>query len=45
MQMIKFDKVRTLIDKNNLDAILVMSGYNRRYLTGFTGSSGAAIIT
>lgn len=43
--MIKFDKVKALIEKNNLDAMLVMSDYNRRYLTGFTGSSGAVIIT
>ncbi|GAB3071814.1 aminopeptidase P family protein [Salinicoccus sesuvii] len=45
MYMIKFDKVNTLIEKNNLDALLIMSDYNRRYLTGFTGSSGAVVIT
>lgn len=43
--MIKIDKVRELIDSENIDALLVMSDYNRRYLSGFTGSSGAVIIT
>lgn len=43
--MIKFDKVQQLIERENLDALLVMSNYNRRYLSGFTGSSGALIIT
>lgn len=43
--MIKFDKVQQLIERENLDALLVMSSYNRRYLSDFTGSSGALIIT
>ena len=43
--MIKFDKVQQLIERENLDALLVMSSYNRRYLSNFTGSSGALIIT
>lgn len=43
--MIKIDKVRELIDSEGIDALLVMSDYNRRYLSGFTGSSGAVIIT
>lgn len=43
--MIKFDKVQQLIDRENLDALLIMSDYNRRYLSDFTGSSGALIIT
>lgn len=43
--MIKFDKVQQLIERENLDALLVMSSYNRRYLSSFTGSSGALIIT
>lgn len=45
MKMIKFEKVSTLIENNNLDALLVMSPYNRRYLSDFTGSSGAVVIT
>lgn len=43
--MIKFDKIQQLIDRENLDALLIMSDYNRRYLSDFTGSSGALIIT
>lgn len=43
--MIKFEKVNALLEEKNLDAILIMSDYNRRYLTGFTGSSGAVIMT
>ncbi|GAA3725252.1 aminopeptidase P family protein [Salinicoccus jeotgali] len=43
--MIKFDKVNTLLEENNLDALLIMSDYNRRYLSNFTGSSGALVIT
>ncbi|WP_020008399.1 M24 family metallopeptidase [Salinicoccus albus] len=43
--MIKFEKVSALIERNNLDALLIMSPYNRRYLSEFTGSSGAVIIT
>ncbi len=43
--MIKYEKVKALLEDKNLDALLIMSDYNRRYLTGFTGSSGAVIIT
>lgn len=43
--MIQIDKVRELIDSEGIDALLVMSDYNRRYLSGFTGSSGAVVIT
>lgn len=43
--MIKFNKVDQLIEKENIDALLIMSADNRRYLSRFTGSSGALIIT
>src|SRR5699024_4609254 len=43
--MIKYEKVHDLIKREKLDALLVMSPYNRRYLSQFTGSSGAVIIT
>lgn len=43
--MIKYEKVNALLNNRNLDALLIMSDYNRRYLTGFTGSSGAVIMT
>lgn|SRR5699024_1475598 len=43
--MIKFDKVQQLLEREKLDALLVMSSYNRRYLSNFTGTSGALVIT
>ena len=43
--MIKFDKIQQLLERESLDALLVMSAENRRYLSEFTGSSGALIIT
>src|SRR5699024_12677718 len=43
--MIKFDKIQQLLERERLDALLVMSAENRRYLSEFTGSSGALIIT
>lgn len=38
-------KLRAALKENALDAILVTNSYNRRYITGFTGSSGVAIIS
>jgi len=43
--MEKVDKVRNALDESGLDAILIASSINRRYVTGFTGTAGAAIIT
>lgn len=43
--MIKYDKIRALLKEHNLDALLVMSDHNRRYLSNFTGSSGAVVMT
>ena len=43
--MIKFDKVQQLLEREKLDALLIMSSYNRRYLSNFTGTSGALVIT
>ncbi|GAB3052132.1 M24 family metallopeptidase [Virgibacillus ainsalahensis] len=42
------DKINTLRNRlaaNNVDAILITSAINRRYITGFTGTAGAAIIS
>ncbi|MFN8497675.1 MAG: aminopeptidase P family protein [Anaerolineae bacterium] len=36
--------VRQRIAEENLDALVVSSGINRRYLSGFTGSAGVLII-
>ncbi|MFA1821564.1 M24 family metallopeptidase [Virgibacillus oceani] len=43
--MEKVDKVRAALEENGLDAILITSSINRRYVTGFTGTAGAAVIT
>lgn len=37
--------LREALKENALDAILVSNSYNRRYITGFTGSSGVAVIS
>lgn len=43
--MTKLNKVRKILDKENLDAILITNPYNRRYLSDFTGSSGYLLVT
>ena len=43
--MEKVDKVRSALETNKLDAILIASPINRRYVTGFTGTAGAVIIS
>lgn len=43
--MQKLEKLRALMEKKNLDALIVTSGQNRRYISGFTGSAGLLVIT
>lgn len=43
--MEKLRKLRQSIAELNIEAILLTSEYNRRYMTGFTGTAGVAIIT
>ncbi|WP_080874584.1 M24 family metallopeptidase [Oceanobacillus timonensis] len=43
--MTKMDRLREKLEENKVDAILIDSPYNRRYITNFTGTSGAALIT
>jgi len=43
--MDKLAKLRSAVEANNLDAILITSSINRRYVTGFTGTAGVAIIS
>ena len=38
-------KVQELLTKQNIDAIIIGSSYNRRYVTGFTGTAGTVFIT
>lgn len=40
----KIDKTRQLLRENELDAVLITGSANRRYLSGFSGSSGALLI-
>jgi Xaa-Pro aminopeptidase len=41
----RLNEVRRVLDEKNLPALLVMQAENRRYLSGFTGSAGALLIT
>ncbi|RYG74665.1 aminopeptidase P family protein [Lentibacillus lipolyticus] len=41
----KLNKLRQQLEGEKLDAILVMSPVNRRYLTGFSGTAGAVIVS
>ncbi|MFO3718672.1 M24 family metallopeptidase [Staphylococcus felis] len=41
----RISKIRKILTDKHLDALVVLSDYNRRYLSGFTGTSGALLIT
>ncbi|MBO2535024.1 M24 family metallopeptidase [Rummeliibacillus suwonensis] len=41
----KLEKLREALQTQNLDALLITNGYNRRYMTGFTGTTGVAIVS
>ncbi len=41
----KLAKLREALKENGLDALLVTNPYNRRYMTGFTGSAGVAVVS
>ena len=43
--MEKLKKLRQSFEEHHIDALLITSGYNRRYITGFTGTAGVAIVT
>ncbi|MED3660754.1 Xaa-Pro peptidase family protein [Ureibacillus sp. FSL K6-8385] len=43
--MNKLDKARKELEDRQVDALLITNPYNRRYMTGFTGTSGAAMIS
>ncbi|MDV6377843.1 Xaa-Pro peptidase family protein [Sporosarcina sp. GW1-11] len=43
--MMKIEKLRKLLEEQQLDALLITNPYNRRYMTDFTGSAGTAIIS
>lgn len=41
----RLERLRNAMNERNIPALLVTSSFNRRYLTGFTGTSGFALIT
>lgn len=43
--MSRTEKLRKLLDFGSLDAILVTGAVNRRYISGFTGSNGAVLLS
>ncbi|RLL48104.1 aminopeptidase P family protein [Oceanobacillus piezotolerans] len=43
--MEKLAKLKNALSEHELDALLVTSPINRRYITGFSGTAGVAIIT
>lgn len=45
MTLHRVEKLRKKLVEKQLDAIIVDSPYNRRYLSGFTGSAGTLVIT
>lgn len=43
--MEKLEKLRAEFEKAGIDGLFITSPYNRRYISNFTGSSGAALIS
>lgn len=43
--MNKIEKLRSDFSKLNIDGMLITSGMNRRYMSNFTGSSGAVLLS
>ncbi|MDX8291109.1 Xaa-Pro peptidase family protein [Metabacillus indicus] len=43
--MLKIEKLRNRLKELDVDGLLIASDYNRRYMTGFTGSSGVALVS
>ncbi|OGX68088.1 MAG: Xaa-Pro dipeptidase, partial [Paenibacillus sp. RIFOXYA1_FULL_44_5] len=41
----RIERLRILMQENHLPALLVTNSFNRSYLSGFTGTSGYALIT
>jgi len=41
----KLSKLREKLQENKLDALLITSPVNRRYITGFTGTAGIAVVS
>ena len=43
--MMKLEKLRAALQENGVDALLITNENSRRYMTGFTGTAGVAIIS
>lgn len=43
--MVKVEKLRNLLAEQNVEGILITNPYNLRYMTGFTGTAGVAVIS
>ncbi|PAV29093.1 Xaa-Pro dipeptidase [Virgibacillus profundi] len=43
--MEKLTKLRNALEANDMDGILITSPINRRYITGFTGTAGAVVVS
>lgn len=41
----KLEKIREQMESVNIDGMLITNEYNRRYLTGFTGTAGIALVS
>jgi Xaa-Pro aminopeptidase len=41
----KLGKLRATLEENGVDALLITNGHSIRYMTGFTGTAGVAIIS
>ncbi|TQR19568.1 M24 family metallopeptidase [Psychrobacillus vulpis] len=41
----KLEKLRKALEEHSVDAILITNEYSRRYMTGFTGTAGVAIVS
>ncbi|OMP67699.1 M24 family metallopeptidase [Domibacillus epiphyticus] len=39
------ERIRVQLTEDSIDGLFIMSPYNRRYVTGFTGTAGAALVT
>ncbi|MFY0518003.1 M24 family metallopeptidase [Lysinibacillus sp. UGB7] len=43
--MLKLQKLRKALQEHSIEGILITNEYNRRYMTGFTGTAGVAIVS
>lgn len=43
--MSRLEKLREIFKKEDMEALLITSAVNRRYMTGFTGTAGVALIS